>query len=117
MKRVMSLVLAACALAMLGGCVYGPGYYQRPGVVYDDGAAVGYDSGYAYAPGYAGYAYDPWYGGYGYGYGPYYGYGPWFGLGFSGAYFFGGHHGHGHDGGHNGGDHHDGSSHGSHHGH
>lgn len=120
MKRVMSLVLAACAFATLGGCVYGPGYYQRPGVVYDDGATVGYDSGYAYAPGYRGYAYDPWYGGYGYGYGP------WFGLGFSGSYYFGGHHGHGHDGGHHGGnwhggDHHSGGSHdgshGGHHGH
>ena len=117
MKRVMGLVLAACAFATLGGCVYGPGYYQRPGVVYDDGATVGYETGYAYAPGYRGYAYDPWYGGYGYGYGP------WFGLGFSGSYYFGGHHGHGHDGGHHGGnwhggDHHSGGSHnGSHNGH
>jgi hypothetical protein len=115
MKRLMSLVLAACALVTLGGCVYGPGYYQRPGVVYDDGATVGYDD-YGYAPAYGygygyGYAYDPWYYGYGYG--------PWLGLGFSGRYYFGGHHFGGHDGGHRGdwhgsGDH---GSHSSHHGH
>jgi hypothetical protein len=85
MKRLIGLVLAASVLAMLGGCVYGPGYYQRPGVAYDDGY---YDSGYA--PAYAGYDYGyPYYSGYPY-YG--YGYGPVIGLGFSGSYFFGGHH-------------------------
>lgn len=93
MRLLIGPVLAACALAMLGGCVYGPGYYQRPGVVYDDEAAVGYESGYSYAPGYA---YSPygygWYGGYGYG-----GYGgPWLGLGFSGTYYHGRDHGHHH---------------------
>ncbi|HEX3895292.1 MAG TPA: hypothetical protein VHW73_03695, partial [Rudaea sp.] len=61
MKRLLGLALVISFL-MLSGCVYGPGYYQRPGVVYDDGRATysaapagdyddGYDDGY-YAPGY-----------------------------------------------------------------
>jgi hypothetical protein len=116
MKRLMGLVLAASLLITLGGCVYGPGYYQRPGVVYDDGAgagysgaAVGYDDGY-YAPGYAGY-----YGPYGYGYG-YYG-GPLIGLGFFGGYYgFHGNRGPWHGGWHGGGSHGGGSHGGSWHG-
>jgi hypothetical protein len=120
MKRLLGLVLAAGLLASLGGCVYGPGYYQRPGVVYDNGGGNGavdasdsgyaYDSGYdySYGPGYypgyyAGY-YDPWccYGG------------PFFGLGFYGSYGFhgdyhgpyrGGPHGGFHGGGYHGGSH------------
>ena len=43
--RFPRIALAASALALLGGCVYGPGYYARPGVVYDDGTVV---SGPAY---------------------------------------------------------------------
>lgn len=93
MKRRFGMLLAAGALLTLGGCVYTPGYYARPGVVYDDGTAVyapaaGYDYGY-YAPGY--YA-DPWccYGGW-----------PWVGLNFYGGYY-GGHHWHGGHGWHDG---------------
>ena len=69
MKSLMRTALAATALLMLGGCVYGPGYYQRPGVVYDDGAAVtsepGYyaDSTYYGGPGYYESGYQPAYGG------------------------------------------------------
>lgn len=111
MKRLMSLMLLACTVAVLGGCVYGPGYYQRPGVVYDGGGpasysngpvadgAVAYDdddgyypSGYYYAPGYG-----PWYG-YGYGWGW-----PYLGFGFYGSYYHGGGHWHGHGGGWHGG--------------
>ncbi len=113
--RFPRIALAASALALLGGCVYGPGYYARPGVVYDDGTAAGpaYSNG-AYSNGYyadSGYYAGPYYGpayygpGYGYGY-----YNPWWpvgiGLGFYGGYYYGGHYGHG---GHGGG--------GSHHGH
>lgn len=94
MKRRWGILLSVIALFALGGCVYSPGYYARPGVVYDDGTAdyapaVGYayDYGY-YAPGY--YA-DPWccYGGLW----------PWLGLNFYGGYYYGGrgwHGGHGH---------------------
>ena len=109
MKRLVGLILAAGVLGTLGGCVYPA--YERPGVVYDDGAVVGrgssyydddygYGYGYARAPAYyAGY-YDPWYYGYG---------GPWLGLGFYGSYYSGGHHhgGYYHHGSHN-------YSHGSH---
>jgi hypothetical protein len=122
MKRLMGLVLAASMLTMLGGCVYGPGYYQRPGVAYDDGTSVGganvgdYDYAYApgyYAPGYyAGY-YDPWccYG---------YGYGPFLGFGFYCNYYFHGHGGFRGGPGHGGGPHggpHGGGSNGNHSGH
>jgi hypothetical protein len=113
MKRLIGLVFAAGALITLGGCVYGPGYYQRPGVVYDDGngngtvvggAAVGYDNDYYYAPGYAyGGYYSPWYG---------YGFAPFIGLGFYGSYYgYHGYHGHGYGGSHGGW--HGGNSHGS----
>ena len=125
MKRLIGrfprIALAASALALLGGCVYGPGYYARPGVVYDDGTvasvpayANGYaDSGY-YAAGPA--YYGPAYYGPGYGY-----YDPWWpvgvGLGFYGGYYYGGHYWHGGHGGSWHGGH--GSSHGggSHHTH
>ena len=40
MKRLLGLALAVGMLAMLGGCVYDPAYYHRPGVVYDDGSAT-----------------------------------------------------------------------------
>ena len=93
MKRRIGLLLASGVLLALGGCVYTPGYYARPGVVYDDGTADyapsgGYAYGY-YAPGY--YT-DPWccYGGVW----------PWFGLGVYGSYYYGGR-GHWH-GGHGG---------------
>lgn len=88
MKSRLGLLFA---LALLSGCVYGPGYYARPGVVYDDGTTVyapaaGYAGGY-YGPGYYG---DPWccYGGFW----------PWVGLNFYGGYGYGHHH--WHDGGH-----------------
>ncbi|HEY7873069.1 MAG TPA: hypothetical protein VIC31_10165 [Rudaea sp.] len=98
MKRRIGLLLASGALLALGGCVYTPGYYTRPGVVYDDGTAdyapaVGYGYGYGYyAPGY--YYSDPWccYGGLW----------PWIGFNYHGGYYHGGHWrgGHGwHDGG------------------
>jgi hypothetical protein len=84
--KIRSVALLSLALLGLGGCVYGPGYYDRPGVVYDDGTAVyapagevGYGYGYGnYAPGY--YA-GPWccYGGYW----------PWIGLNFYGGYYHG----------------------------
>ncbi|MGH8041023.1 MAG: hypothetical protein ACREPN_03150 [Rudaea sp.] len=80
MQRPLGILLATAALLSLGGCVYGPDYYQRPGVVYDDGTAAyaptaGYAYGY-YAPGY--YA-DPWCC-----YGSVW---PWFGLNFYGGYY------------------------------
>lgn len=83
MKRRFGILLAVGALLALGGCVYTPGYYSRPGVVYDDGAAdyppaAGYDDGYP-APGY--YA-DPWCC-----YGSVW---PWVGLNFYGGYYSGG---------------------------
>ena len=119
--RFPRVVLAASALALLGGCVY-PGYYARPGVAYDDGVASGpvYSNGYADSGYYAGPAYyGPVYYGPGYGY-----YDPWWpgigvGLGFFGGYYGGGHYwhgGHGHGGSWHGGH---GSSHGgsSHHTH
>src|SRR5215469_17794168 len=91
MKRRFGILLAAGALLALGGCVYTPGYYARPGVVYDDGTAVygpapGYDYGY-YAPGY-------YYGGPGCCYG---GFWPWIGFSYYGGYYRGGyrHDGHG----------------------
>ena len=89
MKRLIHTCAMGAVLFALGGCVYGPGYYQRPGVVYDDGTAVYSDAG---AVGY-GYDYAP-------GYYPYYGCcyaGPWLGLGFYGNYYYGGpyHAGHG----------------------
>lgn len=84
MKRQLGFLLGAVALVAMGGCVYTPGYYARPGVVYDDGTAEyapapAYGYGY-YAPGY--YA-DPWccYGGWW----------PGFGLNFYGGYYYGGH--------------------------
>lgn len=93
MKRRFGILLATGALLALGGCVYTPGYYARPGVVYDDGTAVyapapGYAYGGYYAPGY--YA-DPWccYGGWW----------PWFGFNYYGEYHHGGHWRGGHDGG------------------
>lgn len=86
MKRLLYFIMFAAVFVGLGGCVYDPAYYHRPGVVYDDG----YDSGYStyaepyyggyYAPGYY---YDPWYYGWGY---------PAIGFGFS--YY--GHYGHNH---------------------
>jgi hypothetical protein len=119
-RHLPRVALAAGVLLTLGGCVYGPGYYQRPGVVYDNGSATGayYDDDYG--PGYAGPAYYP-----GYYYGPSYAYDPWccygwpwgVGLGFYG--YYGGHHGW-HDGGHHGGGTwhgHSGGSHSGHHGH
>ncbi len=96
MKRMIAWMVLGAALLALGGCVYGPGYYQRPGVVYDDGTATYSDDGApaGYADGYGyygpGYYYDPWccYGG------------PWLGLGFYGGYYYGGHgyYGHGYPG-------------------
>lgn len=115
LKRATALALLAAAFCTMGGCVYGPGYYQRPGVTYDDGndgygAVGGYDyDGPSYAPAYYGYPY---------GYGYYGGYYPWFGIGFSGIYYshgrywgHGGHNWHGGNGGWHGGSH--GSSSGS----
>ena len=106
LKRVMASALLAGALMTLGGCVYGPGYYQRPGVAYDDGygpaasrGSVVYDDDYYYAgPSYYAPAYYPYYS-------PWYGFGgPWLGLSFYGSYHGGyGHHWHGgpsHGGGH-----------------
>jgi hypothetical protein len=97
MKRRFGILIVAGVLLALSGCVYTPGYYARPGVVYDDGTAAyapapGYDYGY-YAPGY--YA-DPWccYGGVW----------PWVGLNFYGGYYYGGHWSGGH-GWHGGGPH------------
>ena len=99
-RHLPRVTLVAGALLALGGCVYGPGYYQRPGVVYDNGNATGayYDDDYgpAYGPGYyPGYYYGP-----SYAYDPWCCYGwPWgIGLGFYGSYYYGGHHG-GHHGG------------------
>ena len=114
MKRLMGLALVAGMLFMLGGCVYGPGYYQRPGVVYDDGTATYsaaapagyYDYDDYYAPGYYyGPGYAPWccYGGYY----------PWIGVGFYGSYYHGYHGGGWHGGGYHGG----GGWHGGGHGH
>lgn len=115
LKRAVVLALLTAVFCTMGGCVYGPGYYQRPGVTYDDGYG-GYDTSsgeyYDGGPGYYAPAYG-YYGGY-YGY-PYYG-GFWPGLsiGFwGGGYYHGGHYWHG--GGHNGGWHgggHDGGWHG-----
>jgi hypothetical protein len=113
-SRLHRTALAATALLMLGGCVYGPGYYPRSNVVYDDGRVSGpaysddyYSDGYYASPGYY---YGPSY----YGYGPGYYYDPWWpvglGIGFYGGYSFGGHHHGGHGGyshgGHGGGSHH-----------
>lgn len=88
MKQRLARLLAVGALLALGGCVYTPGYYARPGVAYEDGTAVyapaaGYDYG-SYAPGYSA---DPWccYGGAW----------PWIGLNFYGGYYYGGGHWHG----------------------
>lgn len=87
--QTRSIVLLALALCGLSGCIYGPDYTTRPGVVYDDGTAV-----YAPATGYSGaylgpgYDADPWccYGGFW----------PWIGLNYYGGYYYGGgHHGHG----------------------
>lgn len=118
MKRLLGLALVLGVLFSLGGCVYGPGYYQRPGVVYDDAGAAysdtaaggyDYDDGW-YSPGYYyGNAYGPWccYGG------VY----PWIGLGFYGGYYHGyhgGYHGGWHGGGHWGGGHSGGHSSGGH---
>ena len=117
--RLPRIALAALALALLGGCYY-PGYYARPGVVYDDGRVASgpaySDDGYYASPGY--YA-GPSYYGPSYYYGPGY-YDPWWplgvGIGFYGGYYYGGHYGHGGHGGHGGG--HGGhSGGGSHHGH
>ena len=113
--RFPRIALAASALALLGGCVYGPGYYARPGVVYDDGTVVSgpaySTNGYYADPGYyAGPYSGPAYYGPGYGY-----YSPWWplgvGLGFYGGYYYGGHYGHGgswhgHGGHSSGGSHH-----------
>lgn len=113
MKRFLGLAVAIGMLAMLGGCIYDPGYYRHPGVVYDDGSASysapaggydDYDDGYAYAPGYY----------YGTDYGPWCCYGgwyPWVGVGFYGHYYHGWRGGGWHGGSHGGGWH--GSSHGS----
>ena len=112
MKRLLGLALAL-SIFMLGGCVYGPGYYQRPAVVYDDGSVTTNgapvadgDYGYAYDDGYyaPGYYYGGGYGPlccYGYGYGGWY---PWIGVGFYGGYH-GWHGGGGHGGWHGGGGH------------
>jgi hypothetical protein len=105
--------MALGMLFVLGGCVYDPAYYHRPGVVYDDGSATYSAGGYydyddGYAPGYYyGAAYGPWccYGGWY----------PWVGVGFYGSYYHGYHHGwHGGDwhGGHGGW--HGGGGHGHH---
>jgi len=111
-SRLHRTALAAAALLMLGGCVYGPGYYPRSNVVYDDGRVSGpaySDDGY-YSDGYyagPGYYYGPSY----YGYGPGYYYDPWWpaiGIGFYGSYYYGGHHGGYSHGGHSGGSHHHG---------
>lgn len=97
MKRVITLLALTVSLFAIGGCVYGPGYYTRPGVVYDDG---GYSSYYDDAPAYGygyyaspGYYADPWccY------------VSPWIGLGISGSYYYGGHYRGGWHGGHDGG--------------
>lgn len=84
MKHRIRILLAVGALLALGGCVYSPGYYARPGVVYDDGTADyapvdAYVGGY-YAPGY--YYSDPWCC-----YGSAW---PWFGGGVYGSYYYGG---------------------------
>ncbi|HEY8011941.1 MAG TPA: hypothetical protein VIE67_13190 [Rudaea sp.] len=90
--RIIGTTLLLGALTALGGCVYPPAYYQRTGVVYNDGGQYGgnaavdaYDDADPYyAPGYY---YNPWWG-----YGPYIG----LGLGFyGGGYCCGGHHYHG----------------------
>ena len=84
MKHRIRILLAVGALLALGGCVYSPGYYARPGVVYDDGTTDyapvdGYAGGY-YAPGY--YYSDPWCC-----YGSAW---PWFGGGVYGSFYYGG---------------------------
>ena len=97
MKRLTASIILCACLGFLGGCYY-PYYYQRPGVVYDDGTSA-YADGYGYygAPGYyaPGYYYGAPYAPY-----PYYGWAwPWIGFGFS--YYYGG--GHYHGGGYHGG--------------
>jgi hypothetical protein len=103
MKRLLGITLALGMLFVLGGCVYDPAYYHRPGVVYDDGSATYsgpadgyYDYDDSYAPGYY----------YGSAYGPYCCYGgwyPWIGVGFYGGYHHGYHGGGWHGGGSHGG--------------
>lgn len=86
--RARSIVLVLGLLG-LGGCVYGPDYYTRPGVVYDDGSveyapSAGYSSVYVDP----GYYRDPWC--------CYAGFWPWIGLNYYGGYYYGGgHHWHG----------------------
>ena len=114
MKRLLALLVLSGALVGLGGCVYGPGYYQRPGVTYDNGAGPVYDNGGSvaydddyYAPDYYyGSAYGPYccYGGWGWGWGW-----PYVSLGFYGGY---GHYHGWHGGGWHGGGWHGGGSHG-----
>jgi hypothetical protein len=123
LKRAVGLTLLVAVFCTVGGCVYGPGYYARPGVVYDDGYGGGgrggyendsdgyYDAGPAYygSAYYGGGYYGGGYGGYGYGY-PYYGgFWPSLSIGFwGGGYYRGGHYGHGgggHGGWHGGGGH------------
>jgi len=99
MKRLIFLILTACVLVGLGGCVYDPAYYHRSSVVYDDGPGT-----YSAAPAYYGsyyaprYSYDPWYA---------WGW-PYVGFGFYGSYYYGGgHHHYGHGSyGHGSGHHH-----------
>ncbi len=97
MKRVITSLVLVVSLFAIGGCVYGPGYYARPGVVYDGGGSYSYyDDGPVYGYGYyaaPGYYADPWccYAS------------PWIGLGFSGSYYYGGHSRGGWRGGHGGG--------------
>ena len=96
-SRTIRALLAAFALTvMLSGCIYGPAYTTRPGVVY---GAVG-------APVYTDNAYNGWYGyvspWWGIGIYPYYGYGgyAWYGHDHRRRDHDGWHG--GHDGGHGG---------------
>ena len=123
MKRLLGLALAMGMLAMLAGCIYDPGYYRHPGVVYDDerGSYVAPAGGY-YDDGYADDGYAPAYY-YGADYGPWCCYGgwyPWIGVGFYGNFYRGwhngGYHGGGWHGSHSGGWHGSSSGHsGAHH--
>jgi len=117
MKRILTLLALIVSLSAIGGCVYGTGYYTRPGVVYDDGTS------YSYSDNRSPYGYD-YYAAPGYYYNPWCCYvSPWIGLGFYGSYYYGGHghyreghggHGHWH-GSHRRGGHHDGGGHHGHH--
>lgn len=84
MKRIARSLIIVLAMALLGGCVYGPDYgYVRGDGYYGDAyyGASYYGNAYGY-PAYPGGYYNGWPG--------YYGYGPSLGLGiYYGSYGYG----------------------------